>query len=108
MENININDILGIDSTPSQSNNKNITSATRYPALRTIAVVYLALAWLIGFAAIIGGSYLLIEGNRDAEILTGAISIVVGLLAALGLAAISESIKVFLDIEYNTRKTSEK
>jgi len=105
MEDNNINDILGIESSQSQNNNETNTTKYRYPALRTIAGVYMVLAWIIGIAAIITTFYFLSENRMQ---IFGLVSLIVGGLLALGLAAISESIKVFLDIEYNTRKTSEK
>lgn len=101
----NINDILGIESSQSQSNNENNITRYRYPALRTIAGIYMVLAWLIGIAAIITTFYFLSQNRMQ---IFGLVSLIVGGLLALGLAAISESIKVFLDIEYNTRKASEK
>jgi hypothetical protein len=105
MEENNINDILGIDDSKSQSSKEQNTNIYRYPALRTIARVYMVLAWIIGIAAIITTFYFLSEDEMK---IFGLVSLIVGGLLTLGLAAISESIKVFLDIEYNTRKTSEK
>ncbi len=105
MEENNINDILGIDDSKSQSSNEVNTNRYRYPALRTIAGVYMVLAWIIGIAAIITTFYFLSEDRMK---IFGLVSLIVGGLLALGLAAISESKKVFLDIEYNTRKASEK
>lgn len=105
MEENNINDILGIESSQSQSNNENNTTRYRYPALKTIAGVYMVLAWIIGAAAFITTFYFLSENRLQ---IFGLVSLIAGGLLALGLAAISESIKVFLDIEYNTRKASEK
>ena len=104
MEEQNINDILGIEDSQSQSNNEKNITRYRYPALRTIAGVYMVLAWIIGIATIITTIYMLV----DDELVIGLVSLLVGGLLALGLAALSELIKVFLDIEYNTRKTSEK
>ena len=104
MEENNINDILGIEDSQSQSNNEKNITRYRYPALRTISGVYKALAWIIGIATIITTIYMLV----DDELVIGLVSLLVGGLLALGLAALSELIKVFLDIEYNTRKTSEK
>ncbi|MCK9220890.1 MAG: hypothetical protein M0P47_12700 [Bacteroidales bacterium] len=105
MEENNLNDILGIKTSHSQSNNENNNTKYRYHALRTIAVVYMVLAWIIGIVAIITTFYFLSENKMQ---IFALVSIIVGGIVALGLAAISESIKVFLDIEYNTRKTSEK
>lgn len=105
MEENKINDILGIDTSQSQSNNEKTTNRYRYPALRTIAGVYMVLAWIIGIIAIITTFYFLSENGMQ---IFALVSLIVGGLLALALAAISESIKVFLDIEYNTRKVSEK
>jgi len=101
MENKNVNDILGIESTQSQRNIPTTTYTYRYPALRTISGIYMVLAWLIGIAAIIVTFYFLLKSDMK---IFGLISFVFGGLLALGLAAISESIKVFIDIENNTRK----
>ncbi|MEJ5303471.1 MAG: hypothetical protein HPY80_08515 [Bacteroidales bacterium] len=105
MENNDINSIPGIEGSQDQSNNEKNTPIHRYPALRTIAGVYMVLAWIIGIVAIITTFYFLSEKGMQ---IFGLVSLIVGGLLALGLAAISESIKVFLDIEYNTRKASEK
>lgn len=105
MEENNLNDILGIESSLSQNNNEESITRYRYPALRTIAGVYMVLAWIIGFVTIITTFYFLSEDRMK---IFGLVSLVIGSLLTLGLAAISESIKVFLDIEYNTRKASEK
>jgi hypothetical protein len=79
------------------------TSRYRYPALRTIAGIYMACAWITSIAAVTIAFYLVrYQGGWMAFL-----SLVVGGLAALGLTAISESIKVFLDIEYNTRKLTD-
>jgi hypothetical protein len=101
MEENNLNDILGIESSQSQKNIEKNNSIYRYPALRIIASVYMVFAWIIGIAAIITMFYLLSEYEMQLFALG---SLIVGGLLALGLAVISESIKVFLDIEYNTRQ----
>lgn len=105
MEDNNVNDILGIGSSHSQNNNSQTSNAYRYPALRTIAGIYMVFAWIVGIASVISTFYFL--SNTNGKIF-GLVSLVFGGILALGLAAISESIKVFLDIEYNTRKSSER
>jgi len=101
MENDNINDILGIDNT--QDNTSKITGSeeTKYPALRTISIIYLILAWIIVIVAIFASLYFLSESNVK---IFALVSIIIGGILALSLAAISEAIKVFVDIEYNTRR----
>lgn len=105
MEENNINDILGIENSQSQSIDNPTSNSLRYPALRTFSIIYLVFAWIIGVAAIFVTFYFLSE--KDTQIYS-LISLVFGGLLSLSLAAISESIKVFLDIEYNTRKVSNK
>ena len=72
----------------------------RYPALRIIAGIYMVCAWITVIVAIIVTSY---QSSWFAVVSLG-----VGALVALGLASCSELIKVFLDIEYNTRKLADK
>lgn len=105
MEQNNINDILGLDKTISQSKIKASNNISRYPALRSIAAIYKILAWVVGSASLLISIYFLSEHNQT---IFAIITLVVGGLLALGLAAISESIQVFVDIEHNTRKASEK
>lgn len=73
----------------------------RYPTLRTIASIYMIAAWIVGIVAVIIAYYYQIGW-------IALLSLVLGGLVSLGLVALSESIKVFLDIEYNTRKKAEK
>ena len=86
----------------------------RYPALRIVAGWFIVLAWIYGIATIIGFiACLAIGSNYDDEaggyiIATGFVILIAGAFAVLMCVAISEGIKVFVTIEYNTRKTSEK
>jgi hypothetical protein len=78
----------------------------RYPALRTIAGIYSVSAWIIGIIAVIIAFYFYSQ-NQNMGLTIGLPSLVVGALIVLALLAISESIKVFIDIEENTRKANE-
>ncbi|MBX2892880.1 MAG: hypothetical protein KF734_18270 [Saprospiraceae bacterium] len=78
----------------------------RYPALRTIAGIYFAFAWIIGGTALIGALYLGGE-HGQAGLLIAIPILIFGALIVLGVLAVSESIKVFIDIEANTRKHSD-
>jgi hypothetical protein len=80
-------------------------SRSKYPALRSIAGFYTLLAWIVGVVAIIAAILLGLKGG-DLGILFSAIIIVIGAIIVLGLLAISESIMVLIDIEYNTRQKS--
>jgi len=81
----------------------NSSNNSRYPALNTIAGIYMASAWIIGIITIIVSLYLLSDDNGEMKMFA-LIAFIIGGILVLGLAAISESIKVFLDIEYNTRQ----
>ena len=70
----------------------------RYPALRTISEAYNYLAYIIGVLTVIAALSLL-----STSIWYGLIVIVSGALIVLGVFAVAESIKVFIDIEENTR-----
>ncbi|NUM32670.1 MAG: hypothetical protein HUU47_10165 [Bacteroidetes bacterium] len=79
----------------------------RYPALRTIAGIYYAFAWIIGIVAVIIVFISWSKGDETGKLMIAIPTLVVGALIVLGLLATSESIKVFIDIEENTRKTNE-
>lgn len=86
---------------------QNITLGTdKYPALRTIAVIYTASAWIVGILAIIIAFYFGSKG--EAGLLIALPTLVVGALIVLGVLAVAESIKVVIDIEYNTRQSANK
>jgi hypothetical protein len=103
-----INDIFGTRSSKNKLENKLEITNYRYPALRTIAGFYMLLAYLVGIFTVgliafsQGETYSIFSGFFASSIL-----FLVGAIVALGLAAASESIKVFLDIEYNTRKKAD-
>jgi len=78
-------------------------SRSKYPALRTIAGVYSLFAFIVGLLAIISGAIYLLKAGESGLILAIAI-VIIGALVVLGLLALSESIKVLIDIEYNTRQ----
>jgi len=78
----------------------------KYPVLRTIAVIYSVFAWIIGIVAVIIAIYFYSQ-NQNMGLTIGLPSLVVGALIVIGLLAISEFIKVFIDIEENTRKINE-
>ena len=78
----------------------------KYPALRTIALFYGVFAWIVGILAVILAVYFGSQGI--AGVFLALSTLVVGALIVLGVLAVSESIKVFIDIEYNTRQEANK
>ncbi len=79
---------------------------SKYPALSTVSTIYKLIAVLIGIAAFIGlfyGISMLDEyGGKQMGIVFIAYSILAGFLGVVSLLAISEGIKLFIDIEKNT------
>lgn len=75
----------------------------KYPALRTISEIYKIFGWLIIVATLII-AFVLGQGSA----IFALIAIIIGALIVLGVFAVAESIKVFIDIEHNTRNNSKK
>ena len=70
----------------------------KYPALRTISGVYTVFGYVLAGVSLIAGMILFYT-----SIWLSLTVIVVGAIIVLGLFALSEAIKVFIDIEENTR-----
>ncbi len=86
--------------------------ARRYPALRVVAGCYEVLAILVAIAAaavavagLLGKSTGPLQG-QSYGMPVALLSILVGGIAALTLKALGEGIRVFLDIEENTRNAA--
>ena len=80
-------------------------SGLRYPALRIISGIFRIVAGVAGIAAIII-IFQLISNNSDSTYIIA--TLVIGAILTISLLAISETIIVLVDIEANTRKTSNK
>lgn len=90
---------------PAETEGQSISPpAKKYPALRTIAGIFAGLAWIIGLAAVIGTGYLITTGEQG--IIASIPMILGGALTVIMLVAASELIKLFIDIEYNTRQAA--
>lgn len=96
----NVNEALGIDHA---QNNMPSANRFRYPALRTISAIYMVTAWIFGIGGIITAIALFNERNME---IPAVISLFSGIIIGMGFAAFSEFLKVIIDIEYNTRRTS--
>jgi hypothetical protein len=75
----------------------------KYPALRTISLIYKIFGWLIIIATLIV-AFVLGQGSG----IFALIAIIVGALIVLGVFAVAETIMVFIDIEHNTRTNTKK
>lgn len=76
----------------------------RYTALKTLNGLIILLCYLIVFVGIGGFLFFMFSQNQG---LHGLVALVISIIIALLLFAYSNLIQVFIDIEYNTRKTSE-
>ncbi len=77
-------------------------SKEKYPALRILSSLYFGLAWVVGIFAIIYSIYCFSQG-KDYATDEGIYYLITGLASLLGMIAVSEIIRVILDIEINTR-----
>jgi hypothetical protein len=85
-----------------------VTSGGRYPVLRALALLYLIGAGLAVLAGIVACGWILIRAN---DVLTGKLILMAGALVAtffvcISLLAIAEVLKLFMDIEHNSRMLS--
>jgi hypothetical protein len=83
-----------------------ITSGGRYPVLRALAIMYLIMAGLAVIGGLITAGYIL-WAYRDWSLMTRTVWAIVSLagtfFAVVGMLAIAEVLKLFIDIEHNTR-----
>lgn len=77
----------------------------KYPALKTIAGIYVILSAIVGLASVAAAIYFSTR-TSDTGIIIGVSIIVGGAITVLLLAAASELIKLFIDIEHNTRQVA--
>jgi hypothetical protein len=87
-----------------------------YPASRIIAGIYVFMAYVVGIVSIIAPFYIIGTGyssnnqlgiNIENTYLLAFLVFLFGMIITLLLVATSERIKIFIDIEYNTRKIAE-
>lgn len=96
-----------------------VSSGGRYPALRTIAVLYLVAALFVTVVGVWRAVQVFRGGDdpttadmvgpmNDAwgRALGGLVWLAVTFIAVLGMFALAELIKLFIDIEHNTRAMS--
>jgi hypothetical protein len=90
-----------------ETTNQSLSFSTeKYPALRTIARLFTVYAWIAGIVTLIIASYF---GTKSEGSIIVLPVIVIGALNVLVTLAVSELIKVVIDIEFNTRqKANEK
>jgi len=75
----------------------------KYPALKTLVGMLSILGYVVIFVGIVSLIILSFNGQN----LFGLIALIISIVIALPLLAFTNLIYVFIDIEYNTRKTRE-
>lgn len=88
--------------------NSHFMTGGRYPVLRTIAILYLIVAVVTAIAGIVAAVWTL---ARAPAAWPDRISLALGIAAAdffavLAMLVIAEVIKLFIDVEHNTRLTA--
>lgn len=89
------------------------TVETKYPTLRLIAVIFRVLAVIFAVGGVIGVVVGLVQmagdayGAAAAGVMIVVVSLLYGGLGCIYLLAVSEGIKVFTDIEENSRLSND-
>src|SRR5215218_7788735 len=82
-----------------------VKSGGRYPVLRALAIMYVLVAALTVLGSIAFAIYAMVRYNlawNDRLTILGA-TLVGGFVAVLSMLAVAELIKLFIDLEHNTR-----
>ena len=82
-----------------------VRSGGRYPMLRALAIIYVIGAALAAVATVIGLFYLLFagDGSFGDRVIQAAAAIAGGFLMVVTMLAVAEVLKLFIDVEHNTR-----
>jgi len=108
-----INEVLEVKSeSETKESPQTLISASdemKYPALRVISGIYKAIAIIVGIGALIALFYGLsqLDGGYRARATGTSIiisSLISGIIGVIAFLAISEIIKLFIDLEENSRK----
>jgi hypothetical protein len=82
-----------------------VKSGGRYPVLRALAIMYVLGAALAAIGAIIYAAYAVVRYNlawNDRLTIVGA-TLVGGFITVITMLAVAELLKLFIDVEHNTR-----
>jgi hypothetical protein len=104
-----INDALGVSSTPRQPDPA--AQSGKYSSLKSIAGIIAVFAWISGAIIMIVGMASIANisrGNAGQAILIFIAYLLMGVFIVISLLAQSGIIKVLVDIEENTRKANSK
>jgi hypothetical protein len=90
----------GVDIDQSVAEIEHQLPARKYPAFRVIAGLYQIVAVVIALLALIA---LLITWQSAGTPIIAVLCLVIGFVGVVSFLALSESLKVFIDVEENTR-----
>jgi hypothetical protein len=96
---------LGISFTEAGMQRPHVMSGGRYPVLRALAIFYVFGAALAVLATLIGIVYILARGPGSVldRVIISTGAIVGGFIAVVSMLAVAEVLKLFIDMEHNTR-----
>ena len=82
-----------------------VLSGGRYPVLRALAIIYVIGAALAVLSTIVGIGYILVRGPGGAmdRVILSIGAVVAGFFLVVSMLAIAEVLKLFIDVEHNTR-----
>jgi hypothetical protein len=82
-----------------------VASGGRYPVLRAFAIIYVIMAVLALLGGVIGAGWALLRAPFPTadRVIIGAFVLVGSFFLVVGSLAVSEIVKLFMDIEHNTR-----
>ena len=82
-----------------------VLSGGRYPVLRALAIIYVIVAALSAVSTVIGIGYALLRADLPVtdRLIAAMGALVAGAFMVLTMLAIAEVLKLFIDLEHNTR-----
>lgn len=82
-----------------------LMSGGRYPVLRSLAIIYVIAAALAAVATVIGVIWALAAGDGAGadRLIMAAAALGGGFLLVITMLAVAEVLKLFIDVEHNTR-----
>jgi hypothetical protein len=82
-----------------------LLSGGRYPVLRALAIIYLILAGIAILGGVIGAGWALVRLPLTVgdKIISAAAILVSSFFVVITMLAVAEVIKLFIDVEHNTR-----
>jgi hypothetical protein len=85
--------------------NSHLRSGGRYPVLRSIGILYLLFSALFALGGVVSGVYFLVRGpgNMTDRFVEMCAALAAAAFAVLTSLAIAELLKLFIDLEHNTR-----